>query len=100
MDDSINEIRRRKPDHGRLKCNIDASFFNASNKVGIYIYIRDKEGQRSKTMWFTPLCSVDTGKALGFHHAIRWRHELQLTNVDFEVESKKVADILIKEGET
>jgi len=30
-------------------------------------------------------------KALGLYHAIWWIHELQLTNVDFEVDSKKVA---------
>jgi len=50
----------------------------------------------SKTMWFTPVHSVDVGEALGLHHSIRWIHELQLTNVDFEVDSKRVADYFNK----
>ena len=29
---------------------------------------------------------------MGLHHAIHWVHELQLQNVDFEVDSKRVAD--------
>lgn len=78
---------------GMLKCNVDASFSNVSNEVGIGICIRDEEGQhiRSKTMWFTALCSVDIGEALGLYHAIRWIYDLQPTNVDFEVDSEKVA---------
>jgi len=42
-------------------------------------------------MWFQPVCSVDVGEALGLHHAIRWIYDLQLPNVDFEVDSKRVA---------
>lgn len=55
------------------------------------MYIRDSAGNhvRSKIMWFTPLCSVDVGEALGIYHAIWWIHELQLTNVDFKVDLKK-----------
>jgi hypothetical protein len=43
------------------------------------------------TLWFTPLCST---KALGLLHAINWIHDLhlQLENVDFELEAKKVAN--------
>ena len=61
-----NDIRWRKPKSGRLKCNVDASFSNSSNKVGIGMCIQDSAGNhlRSKTMWFTPLCSVDVGEAL------------------------------------
>jgi len=54
------------------------------------------EHVRSKTMWFTPVCFVDVGETLCLHHAIRWICELQLTNVDFEVDSKKVADYFNK----
>jgi ribonuclease HI len=84
--------RWRKPRSGRYKCNVDASFPNNTNKVGFGMCIRDSDGThvRSKTMWFTPVCSVDVGEALALHHAIRWIHELQLTNVDFEVDSKRV----------
>ena len=60
--------------------------------------IRDSGGNhiRSKIMWFQPVCSVDVGEVLGLHHAIRWIHELQLTNVDLEVDSKRVADYFNK----
>jgi len=36
------------------------------------------------------------GEALSLHHAIQWIRELQLTNVDFEVDSKRVADYFNK----
>jgi ribonuclease HI len=60
--------------------------------------IRDSAGfhVRSKIMWFSPLCSVDVGEALGLYHAIGWVHELQLENVDFEVDSKSVVDYFNK----
>jgi len=84
----------KKPSSGRYKCNVDASFPSTINKVGIGMCIRDSDGNhvRSKIMWYTPVCSTDIGEALGLYHAITWIHELQLTNVDFEVDSKRVAD--------
>jgi len=62
--------------------------------MDVGVCIRDEDGcfVRAKTMWLTPLCSVDIGEVLGLHHAIRWVHELQLKNVDFEVDSKLAAD--------
>jgi len=92
------EFKWRKPRSGRYKCNVDVSFSSTSNRVGLGMCIRDSEGNhvRSKTMWLTPLCSVDTGEALGLYHAIQWIHELQLANVDFEVDSKRVADYFNK----
>jgi hypothetical protein len=56
----------------------------------------DKTSSKDEALWFTPLCSVDVGEALGLYHAIRWIHELQLENVDFEVDSKRVADYFNK----
>jgi len=43
-------------------------------------------------MWSNPVCASDVGEALGLSHSIRWVHELQLTNVDFELDAKKVVD--------
>ena len=88
----------RKPRNGRFKCNVHASFSNTINKVGMGMCIRDSAEHhvRSKTMWFTSLCYVDIGEALGLYHAIRWIHKLQLANVDFEVDSKRVADYFNK----
>ncbi|KEH19432.1 hypothetical protein MTR_8g059135 [Medicago truncatula] len=61
---------------------------------GIGICIHDEEGQsvRAKTLWFSPMCLVDIEEALGLYHAMRWVNELRLSNVDFEVDSKRVAD--------
>ena len=39
---------------------------------------------------------MDVGEALGLYHAIQWIYELQLINVDFEVDSKIVADFFNK----
>ena len=91
-------VRWRKPRRGRFKCNVDASFSNTSNKVGFGMCVRDSDGNhvRSKMMWFTPVCSIDVGEALGLHHAIRWIRELQIMNVDFEVDWKRVADYFNK----
>ncbi|XP_024626609.1 uncharacterized protein [Medicago truncatula] len=96
--DGDSNIRWRKPRSGRLKCNVDASFSDVNNKIGLGMCIRDSTGfhVRSKIMCFSPLCSVDVGEALGLYHAIRWIHELQLKNVDFEVDSKRVADYFNK----
>jgi len=35
-------------------------------------------------------------KALGLLHAIQWVHDLQLLNVNFELDAKKVVDFYIK----
>ncbi|XP_039687804.1 uncharacterized protein [Medicago truncatula] len=54
------------------------------------------QSQMEKIMCYTPSCSVDLGEALALNHAIQWIHELQLSNVDFEVDSKRVADYFNK----
>lgn len=79
---------------GRFKCNIDASFSAFTNRLGIEMCIRDKEGRFvfAKTMWFIPIYLVDVGEAFGLYHAIQWIHDLRLPNVDFEVDSKQVAN--------
>jgi len=60
-----------------VKCNIDASFSTSMNRCGIGISIRDKEGQLvcAKTLWFSLMCSVDVGEALGLYHAMWWANE-------------------------
>jgi hypothetical protein len=37
-------------------------------------------------------CSMDIREAPQLYHVVIWIHELQLENVDFEVDSKKVVD--------
>jgi hypothetical protein len=64
------------------------------NILGIGMCIRDDESLfvLPKAMWFLLVCSVDVGEALELYHVIRWINDLQLTNVDFEVDSKRVDD--------
>ncbi|PNX87003.1 cytochrome p450 [Trifolium pratense] len=68
----------KKPAIGRYKCNIDASFSAQQNRVGLGMCIRDDEGRfvLAKTMWISPICSVDLGEALRLIHAINWVREL------------------------
>ncbi|AES64554.1 hypothetical protein MTR_2g027020 [Medicago truncatula] len=82
--------RWKKLIYGRLKCSIDLCFSASTNKLGICTCIRDEEGcfVLAKSMWFTLLCSIDVGEALGLYHAIKWIHDLRLPNVD----SKRVVD--------
>jgi len=62
-------IEWTKPAYGRYKCNIDASFSDSLNMVGIGICIRDDQGEfvLAKTDCFSPLCDVDVGEDVGLH---------------------------------
>jgi hypothetical protein len=79
---------------GRLKYYVDASFSDALNCVGHGLCIPDDTWNfvMATTMWSNRVCSSDIGEALGLSHAIHWVRDLQLTNEDFELNAKKVAD--------
>jgi len=57
-----------------FKCNLDVSFTQALNRVGISVCIRDDQGcfVLAKTEWMTPLIDVDLGEALGLLSAMYW----------------------------
>ena len=84
----------QKPTRGRFKCNVDASFSVHLNVVGYGMCIRDDRGNfvKARTMWSSPVCVSDIGEALGLSQAIQWVHDLQLLNVDFELDAKRVVD--------
>lgn len=84
----------KKSDPGRFKCNVDVAFSMATNRVGIGICIRDEHGSfvLTKIEWFSPILKVDECEALGLLLAIRWLKELNINNVIFELDSKKVVD--------
>ena len=48
----------------------------------------------TKTLWFSPFCTVDMGELLELYHAIMWINDLQSANIDFEVDQKKIVDYL------
>jgi ribonuclease HI len=83
-----------KPIPGRFKCNIDASFSEVSNMVGIGMCIRDENGTfvLAKQEFFSPICEVHIGEALGLLSALDWVHNLNLGPVDFEMDAKRVVD--------
>jgi len=66
----------RKPNTGRYKCNIDASFSKHLNKVGLGMCIRDEHGTfvLAKTDWFSPICEVHIREAIGLISALEWVH--------------------------
>lgn len=47
---------------------------------------------RVKIEWFSPICNVHMGEALGCLLVLNWVHELNLETVDFELDSKSVSD--------
>ena len=74
---SHSDISRwSKPNVGRFKCNVNASFFASLNKVGFG--------------------ACGNGEAIGLLHAMRWVKDLNLVNMDFETNSKVVAESIYK----
>lgn len=47
---------------------------------------------RAKIEWFSPICNVYMGEALGCLLVLNWVHELNLKTVDFKLDSKSVSD--------
>lgn len=71
--------------------------WNGSNqliRVGIWVCIRDDTSTfvLAKTEWFTPVCELHVGEALGLLLALEWVHHLHLGPIDFEHDAKKVVD--------
>jgi len=83
-----------KPSVGRFKCNIDASFSESLNMVGIGMCIRDENDifVLAKQEYFSPICEVHIEEALRLLSALDWVHELNLGPMDFELDAKRVVD--------
>jgi len=80
-----------KPQQGRYKCNVDASFSSIRKRTGIGICLRDDEGAfvLAKTMSLSPMSSVHVGEALGLLYAMQ---DMHFDNVDFVLNSKITTD--------
>lgn len=103
-------IRWQKPARGRYKCNIDAFFSSSLNRVGLGMCIQNDAGEYvlARIDWFSPLCDVvigeavglhtalkwasDIGEAVGLHTTLQWASDLQFDNVNFVVDSQQVVD--------
>jgi hypothetical protein len=83
-----------KPNSGRYKCNVDASFSFNRNKVGLGMCIRDDHGRfvAARTQWLEPILDVEIGEAIGLLQALKWVNELQLYDIDFEMDCKRIVD--------
>lgn len=70
--------RWQPPEHGRMKCNVDAAFFSQRNKTGVGICIRDEDGVfvLARTVTFIGVYPVDIGEALGNYHALQWASDM------------------------
>jgi len=88
--------RCQPPEHGRMKCNIDAAFSSHRNKTSISICIRDEGGVfvLARTISFFGVYPVDIGEAMGLYHALQWASDMHLDNIDFEVDFKTTKDAL------
>ncbi|XP_045802565.1 uncharacterized protein LOC123896188 [Trifolium pratense] len=86
----------QRPPHNFIKCNVDASFSEHHNKVGIGICLRDEFGMfmGARTLWYQPVTTVAIGEVLRLLAAIDWVKELTFENVIFCEDSKEVADSL------
>jgi ribonuclease HI len=91
---SSSNMTWKRPQQGRLKCNIDASFSGSLNRTGVGMCIRDSEGTfvLAKTLNFSSHCSVHLGEAMGLFYALQWLRDLGLDNADFASDSKIVTD--------
>jgi len=90
-------IKWQPPAAGRYTCNIDAAFSSQANRTAIGICVRDAEGTfvLAKTMTYPCNVQVDVGEALGLHTTLQWLSDMQIDNVDFETDSKLIADAFL-----
>jgi len=58
--------------------------------------IRDYTGDfvLARTDWFSPLCEVMIGEAVGLHTALQWVSDLRFDNVYFVIDSQQVVHSL------
>jgi hypothetical protein len=59
-----SEIRWKESEAERYKCNVDDSFSQQRNCVGVGMSIQDDDGRfvLAKTMWPSPICEIDVGR--------------------------------------
>lgn len=71
---------------GRYNSNIDASFPSSLEQVGLTcVFV-----MKMIVLWFSLLCSLEVGEALDLYHTLVCVVNLQMDNVDFHLDSKKV----------
>jgi hypothetical protein len=56
--------------------------------------IRDDHGRfvAARTEWIEPILDVEFGEAIGLLQALKWVDEMQLYDIDFEMDCKRILD--------
>ncbi|AET04041.1 hypothetical protein MTR_8g079540 [Medicago truncatula] len=87
-----DRVRWQQPPNSFVKCNVDASFSEHYNRVGIGMCLRDEFCMfvGAKMIWLQPIMLVDTGEALGLLAALEWARELEFKKIIFCLNSKGV----------
>ena len=49
----------------------------------------------ARTTWFSPLCDVTIGEAIGLHMALQWVSDLHFDNVDFILDLQQVVNYFL-----
>jgi hypothetical protein len=88
----VSDVRWKRPQQGRVKCNINTSFSQTLNRTCIGKCVRDDDNTfvLVKTVSFSPICPVSVGEALGLFYALEWLSDMG--NVDFVEDSKITHD--------
>ena len=70
---------------GRFKCNVNASFSEGLNRVGIGVCIRDDQRAfvLGRIEWFLTMLDVDIDEALGLLKVMEWVNDEQLLGHGF-----------------
>jgi hypothetical protein len=88
----------QNPQHGWLKCNVDAAFQNEIEKTSAGWCIRDHLGQfvLAVSSWVQGRYAVIEGEAVALLGPIKELSQTGFKNVIFEPDSKYVADAIHK----
>ncbi|XP_074345282.1 uncharacterized protein LOC141684272 [Apium graveolens] len=87
---AVRIIRRKPPEMGQLKLNVDASLFVGENSFSVGMLIRNEVGGfvRGKSMKIQGEVLVLEAEARGIQEALRWVDELGLQGVVIESDSE------------
>jgi hypothetical protein len=90
-------LRWQRPSQEWYKCNVDAAFHQEINKTSISWCLRDYLGRfvMAETTWFEGNCPVIEGEAIALIEALKAMQLRNIQQVQFETDSKIVADAIL-----
>ena len=92
--------RWQKPELGRLKINVDASFIEANREGTTALVIRDQDGELrlAQALWYADVSSPLIMEARAIRDAIRLVVDRHFQAVDFETDAKEVIKMMEDPG--